>query len=914
MRRVFRIPFSRSRLVRDVDDEIAFHLQSRIDALVQSGLTPVEARAAALRQFGDLTTVRDALIVVDRQHDSAQRRVNLFAELRQDFAFGIRTLRRNALLTTLVVGGLALGIGANAAIYSLIDAVLVRKLPIANPDPLVIIGDPRYVDSRGHGTPDGKLFSYTLWNDIRKNAQSLQSVAAVSDPDRVDARIDESPGAIEHPQGRLVSGEYFAVLDVHAAVGRVLDAATDDPDAPPQATISYDYWKRRFNGDLTVVGRNIFVNNLRVTITGVTPPDFTGEVVGVRTDIWLPVALRDRLHPNAPIFRDHRMMWLLLIGRPKAGLTIDQVRAQLAPVIKSAILAIAAPDELMDIKERGITTVVEPGARGLSTVRAPFAAPLMALMAGVGLLLCIVCVNIANLLLARGIARRREMSLRLAIGADRARIVRQLLVESLVLALLSGIAAVLVASWGSKLLVTMASEGDPISLAVGPNWRILAFTLGVSVVSVLLFGLMPALRASRVDLASALRATSRSVSSGARFGTTLIAGQVALSLLLLAGASILTRSLRRAETIPLGFDRDHLIVADLDISTPGYANDRLAAVVHSLHDRVAAVPGVAAVSYAWLGIFTGSEWHTDVRVPGFTPRSSKDSSTAAEQAGPGYARAIGARLVAGRDFEAQDEGVAPHTAIVNESFARFYFSDPTARTVVGRYVSFDDSSVVRIVGVIGDVRGRSLDTTESPANERRIYIPYLHQSGTTKFSQPGRLRLLVRANGDPGPIVQAIRSAITETDRALPIDAIDPVRQLIRISIRDERLVARLATGLGALALLLAAIGLFGVASYSIARRTSEFGVRIALGANRSDIARLAVRDGLRPVAIGVLFGVPLSIVAVRTLEHHLNGISSDPLSVATSIGVLLTSALIAVLIPARRAMLIDPTAALRDE
>jgi len=914
MRRVFRIPFSRARFVRDVDDEIAFHLQSRIDALIASGMPPDDARAAALRQFGDLVTVRQEMLVMDRQHDHTQRRVNLFAELRQDVAFGLRTLRRNALLTTLVVGGLALGIGANAAIYSLIDAVLIRKLPVPDPDPLVIVGDPRYVDSRGHGTPDANLFSYMLWNEVRKNAQSFEHLAAVADPDRIDARIDESRNDIEHPRGRLVSGDYFAVLGVRAVAGRTLDATTDDPGAPARATISYDYWQRRFNGDPAVVGRNIFVDGLRVTITGVAPPGFTGEVVGYRTDIWLPLALRDHLHPNAPIFRDHRMMWLLLIGRPKPGLALEQVRAQFTPVIKAGVVATAASDELAEIKDRGITTTFTSGARGLSTVRAPFAAPLVTLMAGVALLLCIVCVNIANLLLARGIARRREMSLRLAIGANRARIVRQLLVESLLLALASGIAAMVVAWWGSRLLVTMASEGDPISLAVGPNWRILAFTLGVSVLSVILFGLVPALRASRVDLASALRATSRSVSSGARFGTTLIAGQVALSLLLLAGASILTRSLRQTETIPLGFDRDHLIAADLDISTPGYASERLAAVVHAIRDRVASVPGVSAVSYSQLGIFSGSEWHTDIHVPGFTARGPKDSTTAGEQAGAGYARAIGAHVIAGRDLEAQDEGVAPHTAIVNQTFARFFFNDPSGRSVVGQYARFDDTSVVQIVGVIADVRGRSLDTLESPANERRIYIPYLHQSGTTKFAQPGRLRLLVRASGDAGAIVQAIRAAIVETDRNLPIDSIDPVRQLIRISIRDERLVARLATGLGALALLLAAIGLFGVASYSIARRTSEFGVRIALGANRGDIARLAVRDGLRPVFIGVLLGVPLSIGAVRMLEHHLSGITSDPLSISTSIAVLLVSATIAVLVPARRAMLIDPTSALRDE
>jgi predicted permease len=531
-------------------------------------------------------------------------------------------------------------------------------------------------------------------------------------------------------------------------------------------------------------------------------------------------------------------------------------------------------------------------------------------MLGVALLLAIVCVNVANLLLARGVARRREMSLRLAIGANRARIVRQLLTESLLLALFSGAAALLVAWWGSHVLVAMASQGNPISVSLGPTPRGLAFTFGLSIGSVLFFGLTPALRASRVDLAATLRSTARSVTHGARFGTLLISAQVALSLVLLVGASILTRSLRRTESTPLGFDRDHLIVADLDVATPGYADARLANAVRALRDRVAAVPGVAAVSYSANGIFIGTEWHTDVHVAGHVPRTPKDTVTAADQVGAGYAAALGARLVAGRDLDARDEGVAPRTALVNASFARFYFPGANA---VGGLARFDDSSVVQIVGVIADVRGQSLDTTGANA-DRRIYVPYLHQSGTTKFSQPKELRLLVRTTGEPSALVQLVRRAIVETDRSVAIDDLEPVTDLIRTSIRDERLVARLATGLGALALLLAAIGLFGVTSYSIARRTSEIGVRIALGARRADIARLVMRDGLRPVAAGVMIGVPLAMGAVRILEHHLNDISSDPGSLALAVAVLFTTAVAAVFLPARRAMGIDPIGALREE
>ncbi len=910
MRRVFRIPFSRFRLVREVDDEILFHLQSRIDALVAGGMSPEDARASALKQFGDVRDVRGDLLVLDREREAAAGRRRIIGEMRQDVAYGIRTLRRNAALAGLVIGGLALGIGANAAIYSLVDAVLVRTLPVDHPEGLVVVGDPRYVDSRGHGTPDGLMYSYPLYLDVRKNASAFDGLAAVGASDRVDANFGGSATELEHPHGRLVSGNYFAVLGVRAAAGRTLDASADEPSAPAEATISHEYWTRRFHQDPSVVGRGVRIDGIRVTITGVAQPGFSGDIVGERIDIWLPVGLRDRLHPNNAWLADRRMMWLLLIGRVKDGLSLAQVRAATSPIIESAIRAAAKPDELSEIKDRGFTFAFASGARGLSGVRDTFGNPLVALMLGVALLLAIVCVNVANLLLARGVARRREMSLRLAIGANRARIVRQLLTESLLLALFSGAAALLVAWWGSHVLVAMASQGNPISVSLGPTPRVLAFTFGLSIVSVLFFGLTPALRASRVDLAATLRSTSRSVTHGARFGSLLIAAQVALSLVLLVGASILTRSLRRTESTPLGFDRDHLIVADLDVATPGYADARLANAVHALRDRVAAVPGVAAVSYSANGIFIGTEWHTDVHVAGQTPRTPKDTVTAADQVGAGYAAALGARLVAGRDLDARDEGVAPRTALINASFAHFYFPGANA---VGGLAHFDDSSVVQIVGVIADVRGQSLDTTGANA-DRRIYVPYLHQSGTTKFSQPKQLRLLVRTTGDPSVLVQPVRRAITETDRSIAIDDLEPVTQLIRLSIRDEHLVARLATGLGALALLLAAIGLFGVTSYSIARRTSEIGVRIALGARRADIARLVMRDGLRPVAAGVAVGVPLALAAVRILEHHLNDISSDPVSLAAAVAVLFASAVAAVFLPARRAMGIDPIGALREE
>ena len=896
----------RSRQARDRAREMQFHLEldaSQRAHAAHGSLSPRDAELAARRRFGNLTYLGE-----EARGMSALAWLDT---IERDVRFALRSMRRAPGITTVIALSLALGIGVNASIYSLIDAVLNRELPVKDPGALVIVGDPGNVYSRGHGTPDGKSYSYPLYLDVRGDARAFTGLAAVGEAGRVDARIGQRSTEAEHPVGRMVSGNYFAVLGVGAALGRTFDSTADAPGAPPQATISYDYWVRRFGRDPAIAGRDIVVDGVRLTITGVAARGFTGDVVGQSTDLYLPVALNDRMHPNVPILRDRRMMWLLLIGRARPGLTLDEVRARTTPAVRSAILAAATADELAEIKDRGLTIAFAPGARGLSGVRETFRAPLIALMLGVALLLCIVLVNVANVLLARGLARRREISLRLSLGAGHARVVRQLLTESAVLAVVSAALAVVVAWWGSRMLLLMAADGDAISLDVGPNAHVIAFTLAVSMASALAFGLMPALRASRVDLASVLRTTGRSIAHSARFGRTLIACQVALSLLLLVGASILTRSLVKTESQPLGFDRDHLIVADLDIATPGYASERLASAVHALHDRVSSVPGVARVTYSMLGIFSGSEWHTTVSVPGWAGAAIRDSSCSADRVGAGYAQTIGARLIHGRDVGPQDEGTPPRTALVNESFARFYFHGANP---VGQLARFDDSSIVQIVGEIADVRSQSLDTTSAPSVERRIYIPYLYKSGTTKFAQPTELRLLVRTTGDPARLLPSVRRAITATDPAIVIDDLQTVPQLIRFSIRDERLVARLATGLGALALMLAAIGLFGVMSYSVGRRTTEIGVRSALGARRSAIAWMVLRDGLRPVAVGVVLGLPLSLLAVRLLEHHLNDISSDPASIAAAVAVLLVAAVAAVLVPVRRATRIDPIGALRDD
>jgi putative ABC transport system permease protein len=910
MRRALRLPFSRSRLAREIDDEIAFHLATRVDQLVAGGMTMDDAKRQAMRQFGDVDVVRQGMFTLSRQREAALHRASLMSDLRQDLVFGIRTLWRSAAFTLLVVGGLALGIGANATIFTLIEALLIRQLPVERPDQLVVVGDPQHVNAVGCCTPMAASFSYPLYLDVREHNPVFTGVLAAGGVGRLDVRIEREVAEPEHPRGRFVSGNYFSVLGVRALIGGTLNANDDAQGAAPRATISHRYWLRRFEGDPSIVGRTITVNGIGVVVTGVAPPGFAGEAVGAETEVWLPIAAYDVLRPNVNRLSDRSTSWLLLIGRAKPGLALAQVKERLVPVIESSIMANATAAQRLRLEKRGLTYYVSSGARGLSSVRPDFAAPLVALMIGVAMLLGVVCVNVANLLLARGVARGREMSLRLAIGANRFRIFRQLVTEGLLLALTSAAAAVLVGWWGSRAMLALASEGNPLSLEIGPNGIVVAFTIGLSVVSVLLFGLVPALRSSRVDLATALRAQSRSIARGARFGAWLIAAQVAVSVILVAGAATLSSSLRDVESTDLGFDRDHLIVADLDIVTPGYTGELLAARVHALRDRILAQPGVAAVTYSENGLFSGTDWSTSLVVPGFTVRSEEDSTVASDQVGAGYAQAIGGRIIAGRDLVPADEGVLPRVGVVNASFARFYFPRGNA---VGQFVRFDDSVRLQIVGVMSDTRGQSL---EPPTDHRarRVYVPYLHAIDPGNIGQPEELRLLVRTRGAPEALTESVRRVIVSFDAALPLDQIHPLSALVRTSIRHERLLARVATALGFVALALAALGLYGVAAYTTAQRTNEFGVRVALGARAADVARMVLRDVLRPVAFGAALGAPVAFTVMRAMQRHLTAVTSDPASVAIALVIMTASAAIAGVVPALHAARTDPTVALRSD
>jgi len=911
------MPFGRAHIGREVDDELSFHLEMRAQRLIAAGWTPDAARQEALRQFGDIAAVREDCVIMDEQRERAMQRADVMGELQQDISYALRTLRRNVGFTAVIVGALALGIGANTAIFTLIDAVLVRSLPVSHPEQLVAVGDPTRVGSMSNGSPRTDLLSYPLFRDLRDQNRVFSGVLASGRTDRLDVRVEGTSGEFEHPRGRFVSGNYFSLLGVGAFAGRTFDASSDAiVGASPVATISYGYWTRRFHNDPSAIGRMILINGIKITIIGVTPAWFSGEIVGSSNDMWLPISMHDALRPNQKALDDRLTSWVLVLGRLKPGVTMTQAKQQVSELIKRNIVSNGGPQIAKAFLDRGPKYYVTSGAKGFSRVRDTFEAPLFTLMIGVGLLLCIICANVANLLLARAIARGREMAVRLALGAGRSRLVRQLLTESAVLAMLSAGVGLLVAWWGSRGLLALASDGAPMALNLATDVSVLAFTLAVSVLAVALFGVVPALRASRVDLASAMRAQSPSVANSASglrgdripVAKLLIAGQVALSVVLVIGAAMLVRSLRNVQGVDVGMDRDHLVLVDLDIGSRGYQGDRLASLVHSLRDRMASVPGVAAVTFSENGIFSGTESQTTLEVPGFTARSPDDTTVAYDVVGPNYAGAIGAKLIAGRDFAASDEPSLPRVALVNQTLAKFYFPGQNA---VGKYLHFNDSVAVEIVGVLADTRDHELEGKPT----RRAYFSYLHADDPKNLGAPGSLRFEVRTTGDPSTVVQPIRRAVVSVDPSLPIDGVDPLPTLMRQSIREERLVARLASAFGAFALLLAAIGLYGVMTYAISRRTGEIGLRVALGAQRSDVIRMVLVDALRLVAVGLVVGVPVALLSMRFLRTQLHGVdAADPISIAVAVAVLVTSAVVAVLLPASRAARVSPIVALRAE
>ncbi|HKS06776.1 MAG TPA: ABC transporter permease [Gemmatimonadaceae bacterium] len=891
----------RKREEAELAEELRFHLEMSAEQAQRAGVSESEAKRLSAIELGGVERTKE-----DVRDARGTRWLDDFVT---DIGLALRTIRRAPGVAVIVIGMLAIGIGANTAIFTLIDAVVLRSLPVREPDRLVVIGDPTMANSTGRSTGVNAL-SYLLYRDISALGGPLESVLAAGPTGRLDVRIDATATEFERPHGRFVSGNYFSVLGVPAFRGRVFDGTEDNAvGAAPIAVISHRYWTRRFQQHPATIGTTIVINNTRMTIVGVAPEHFSGEVVGEAADIWLPASMRDVLKPRQLWLGQRNQIWLLALGRLAPGATLEQVKATYSPFMVRTVAEYAGSRREAFLA-RNPQAPITAGHRGFSDVRGTFQAPLLTLMIGVALLLCIICANVANLLLARAVARGREMSVRLALGAGRGRLVRLLLAESLVLAVFGTALGVLLASWGSGALLALASDGQGIPLDLALNVRVLLFTVAISCAAVVLFGLAPAVRASRAQHASMLRDGARTIGSdlgGGRRRITptriLIGAQVALSVVLLVGAAMLSKSLRNVQSAEVGLDRDHLLMLDLDIETRNYERARIAPITSTLVDRIAAIPGVSAVVYSENGIFSGTEWSTRIDILGQAPRSDDDRLTATDNVSPGYFSGVGARMVAGREFDAGDAQPIPRVAVVNESFAKFYFPQEIA---VGKTI-IRDSLAITIIGVAADLRDHYLDRVP----RRRMYTPFVPTD--SNFTNPEDLRIAIRTTGDPVAVATEVRNAVTAIDPTLPIHAIVPLSQLMRRSIQERRLLAQLASAFGVLALVLASVGLYGVMSYAIKRRTGELGLRAALGAQRGDVIRLVLTDALALVVAGVVVGVPLALVSTRLLGAQLHGVGRvDPASIVVALLVLTVSAAIAGLLPALSASRVSPLVALR--
>ncbi len=916
-RRPFRLALGARHLKRDVDQEIEFHITMRTQALVAQGLDAGSARAQAIAQFGDSAAVREECVTIDTRRSRAVTTAERFGNLRQDGAYAIRTLRQHPAFAAIVILILAVGIGANTATFSVIDALMLRPLPVQHPEALVTLGNPKATGHLSLGTPETDVVSYPLYTDLRDSNHVLTGLYANGRTNRLDVVIDRTPAAghatpdeAEHPHGRFVSGNFFSVLGVRAFAGRTFTAAEDRATgADPVVVISYGYWKKRFASDLATVGRTITIDGAGFVIVGIADRDFTGDIVGQPTDVWIPVMMQPVVMPNSPWLTRRDVSWLMLMGRLAPGVSLETARAQLVAMETRSVLDHATSERrYLETRLHESPPEVASGARGFSYYRSAFASAMFTLTAAVALVLLVVCANVANLMLARAAARGREISVRIALGAGRMRLVQQLLTESAVLALAGAAAGLVVAWWGSTAILRLAAGGpNPIPVGVRLDWPVVTFTIALSVGTTLLIGLVPALRATRADVASTLRTQGRD--SGAAtshpgrlpLGKGLVVAQVALSMLLLVGTGMLVRSTERLERADVGVARDQLIVADVAAKQSGYSDARMNALVRDLIARASVIPGVAAATVSENGIFSGTESETNVQVEGFTARVDSDTAVAYDDVGPGYFRAVGAHLLRGRDFDVRDNETSPKVAVINASMARFFFPHGDA---LGRHFTADSVSW-EIVGIVADAR--NADVRETPS--RRAFVPIFQMPHS-----PDGFRVELRTSGEPARLVHRARQALLASDPSLLVTDVSPLSDLIRSSLVEDQLVANVVSFFGAIALLLSALGLYGVMAYATARRTTEFGLRMALGAEPGAVIRMVLAEAMALAGSGIVVGLPVALGASQLIRGRLFHIGVfDPPSIGIAVVILSISAAVAAYLPALRASSVAPLAAIRS-
>ena len=824
----------------------------------------------------------------------------------QDLSFGVRMLRKNPGFTAVAVLSLALGIGANAAIFQLVNAVRLKTLPVRNADQLVNVQLTDMEAARGSKPAPYASVTNPIWEQIRDRQQGFSGILAWS---RNDFNLAQG-GEVRWAKGLWVSGDFFNVLGVQPERGRLLTTADDQRGcSAPGAVISHSFWQREYGGDPNVVGRKVTLSDKPFEIIGVTPANFFGLEVGRNFDIALPLCADAIIAGKNTRLDSGFNWWLMVTGRLKPGWTMAQATAQLQSISPDLFRQTLPPNYPPVSVNKYLESKLEAvaGGAGYSTLRASYERPLWLLLAIAGLVLLIACANLANLLLARASTREREIAVRQAVGASRARIIRQLLVETVLLTLLGTLLAALLAQGLSRFLVSMIGTGlDAVFLDLTPDWRVLDFTAGVAALTCLLFGLTPALRATRIELSAVMKATGRGITGtrGFTLRRALVVVQVALSLVLVASALLFTRSLNKLLTLDAGFNQENLLVARVGFRRLNIAPEGRIEFKNQLVERLKTVPGVQSVADADAAPLTGGS-RGNVVWPAGKPDNKLDVSF--NRVGIDYFQTLQTPLQNGREFDSHDNSSAPKVAIVNETFARRLLQEqnPVGRRVVVEQTPNEPETTYEIVGIVRDAKFEDLKEESLPV----MYLPALQDP------QPSTGRLfLIRSNLPQADITAAVNRALTEVSPSLDM-TYEWFRTMVQGSMLRERLMATLSGLFGVLALVLATIGLYGILSYGVASRTNEIGIRIALGANTREVVALILRESLLLVAIGIVAGIPAVFVVARFAESLLFDLApTDAVSLSLAGLVMLGVAIVAAYLPARRATKIDPLVALRYE
>lgn len=828
-----------------------------------------------------------------------------------DLRFSLRAIRRNPLFTSVAVLSLALGIGANTAIFTLMDQLMLRQLPIRDPDQLVMLYQRGAHNGNNMG---GRMHSYPMYQDFQKKAVPFSEVLCrrlISTSVSVDNQT-------ERVEAEMVSGNFFTMLGVKPAAGRLFNSREDDQvyQGHPVVVLSYDYWDSRFSRDPKVVGKKVLVNNYPMTIVGVSAPGFSGLDPALSPKIRVPILMKDAMLPQWYWIHtgDRRTRWIQVFARLKPGYTAESARAPLQGLFRQireyeATLPAAKSWSayMRDQFLRG-TIHVEKAGTGYSDIRNSFSTALIVLMCMVGLVLLIACANVANLLIARAFARQKEIAVRLSIGASRGRLVRQLLVESLVLSLGGGIAGVILAVAMTRgLLALVPSEGNPLLIRAEPDLRILLFTMTLTFLTGLIFGLVPALRASRLDLWTTLKDAVGSIAGtgGSLFlRKGLVIAQVTLSFLLLFGAGLFVKSLQNLKATDTGFrDADNLVTFQVSPALNGYDAPRTVHFYEELLRNIRAVPGVKSAALAAVPLLHRDEWDSTTSVEGHTAKDGEDMQAFMNSLSPDYFKTMGIPILAGRDFDWRDIKDEAKVAIVNEKFARHFFGDKSA---VGRHIGRGGGPGTKIdVEIIG-VAANSLYEGPREGVRRQVFVPNWGNGGVAFY---------MRAGLGSASAYSVVRSEVKKLDPSMPVYELKTLGAQLDETLLTERLIALLSAGFGLLATLLAAIGLYGVMAFVVARRTKEVGVRMALGAQPTWVIWLVMKEVLLLLAIGLAIGVPAAIGLGRFVAAQLYGIKpNDPWIACASMAMLILVASMAGFIPARRASRIDPILALRYE